>query len=192
MNPHDPKHLTADELDAFLTDSTSHLVASHLATCSACAAMVEADGTLIAALSALPAFDPQPGFADRVLRQLDASPVAVPVVASPRSLAARRRARAGALVVTGSIAAGFTWAMTGSATALRWSASASASGHAVWVSLQSVANTLSAQSWTSPVRDVIATPGRAATASLAVAAAYGVLLTVLSRLMAEPTPDAGW
>ena len=70
MNAHDPKHLTADELDAFLTDSSSHLVASHLATCPACASMVEQDRRLIAMLAVLPISTPRSGFGDRVMRGL--------------------------------------------------------------------------------------------------------------------------
>src|ERR1700690_1251579 len=103
MNPHDPNHLTADELDAFLTDSSSQLVASHLATCTACADMVAQDKRLVAMLAALPYYDASIGFSDRVIRGLtprQAPVAALPVGDTPRAVAARRRAL-GALVLAG-------------------------------------------------------------------------------------------
>jgi predicted anti-sigma-YlaC factor YlaD len=195
MNAHDPKHLTADELDAFLTDSSSHLVASHLATCPACATMVERDGRLIAMLAALPYFDASAGFSDRVLRGITPRQAlaAVPVLATPRSVAARRRAIGALLVAGGGMAAGFAWASAHPADALRWSAPAlQDTGHALWLSLQTVVANATEQPWLSSLRDAVSTPARALFATAAVAGAYAVGLMGLRRLMTEPATDAGW
>ena len=71
-------HLTADELDALLDGAGSARVTSHLETCASCLAMVELDRRLVGALSALPALDPRPGFADRVKNQLAWTDVEAP------------------------------------------------------------------------------------------------------------------
>ena len=195
MNAHDPKHLTADELDAFLTDSSSQLVASHLATCPACASMVERDGRLIAMLAALPYFDASAGFSDRVMRGLAPrqAPAALPVAATPRSVAARRRAIGALLVAGGSMAAGFAWASAHPADALRWSAPAiQDTGHALWLSLQTVVANATEQPWFSSLRDTMATPVRALFIVGAAAGSYAIALMGLRRLMTEPATDAGW
>ena len=196
MNPHDPKHLTADELDALHTDSSSHLIASHIATCPACAAMVERDGKLVALLAALPYFDVSAGFSDRVMRGLaprQAPEVAAPVIASPRVVAARRRAIGTLLLAGGGVAAGFAWATAHPADALRWSAPAlQDTGHALWLSLQTVVANATEQPWFSSVQDAMATPARALFALAAAAGAYAVALVGLRRLMTEPATDAGW
>jgi anti-sigma factor RsiW len=196
MNPHDLKHLTADELDAFLTKDSSQRTASHLATCPTCAAMVEADRRLVAMLAALPSFDVSLGFGDRVIRGLAPrqAPVApVPAVASPRAVAARRRAIGALLLAGGGVAAGFAWAGAHPADALRWSAPAlQDTGHALWLSLQAVVANATEQPWFSSVRDATATPARALLAIAAAAGAYAVALTGLRRVMTEPATDAGW
>ena len=96
-------HLTADELDSFLTQSAPPLLVSHIATCTSCAQMVERDLRVVRALAALPYFDPKAGFSDSVMRGLVPRTAQVPVLAaatSPRALAARRRT-IGALVLAG-------------------------------------------------------------------------------------------
>ncbi len=195
MNAHDPKHLTADELDAFLTDSSSQLVASHLATCPACASMVEQDGRLIAMLRALPYFDASAGFSDRVMRGLAPrqAPAALPVPTTPRSVAARRRAIGALLLAGGSMAAVFAWASAHPADALRWSAPAMQdTGHTLWLSLQTVVANATEQPWFSSLRDTMATPVRALFLVSAAAGAYAIALMGLRRLMTEPATDAGW
>lgn len=189
-------HLTADELDTFLTQGASPLLVSHLATCRDCATMVERDSRVVRSLAALPYFDPAPGFGDRVIHRLvpRTAPVAVAAAAtSPRAVAARRRA-IGALVLAGSgLAAGFVWASVHPGEALRWSGPAlHDAGHALWVSLQSVVANATDQPWFASVRDTLATPTRALLALAGTAAAYAIALTGLRRLMTEPATDAGW
>jgi anti-sigma factor RsiW len=195
MNSLDPNHLTADELDAFLTDSSSQLVASHLATCVACADMVTQDKRLVAMLAALPYYDASAGFADRVIRGLTPrqAPVVVPVVDTPRVVAARRRALGALIVAGGGVAAGFAWAAAHPADALSWSGPAlQHTGHALWLSLQTVVANATEQPWFSSFRDTMATPARALFILAGAAGVYAVALLGLRRLMTEPATDAGW
>ena len=189
-------HLTADELDSFLDHSAPPHLVSHLATCVDCAAMVERDGRIVRALAALPYFEPAPGFGDRVMRGLTprTAPVAVAAAgASPRAVAARRRAIGALVLAGGGLAAGFIWAGAHPGEALRWSGPAlQDTGHALWASLQSVVANTTEQPWFSSVHDTLATPARALFALAGTAAAYAIALTGLRRLMTEPATDAGW
>ena len=190
-------HLTADELDSFLTKSAPPEAMSHLATCHECALMVERDLRVVRALAALPYFDAAPGLSDRVLRGLmprQAPPVLVAATGtSPRALAARRRAIGALVLAGGGLAAGFVWAAAHPGEALKWSGPAvQGAGHALWVSLQSVVANATEQPWFASVRDAMATPARALLALAGTAAAYAIALTGLRRLMTEPATDAGW
>ena len=196
MNAHDPKHLTADELDAFLTDSSSQLVASHLATCPACASMVEQDGHLIAMLKALPISTPQPASATESTRGLAPrqAPAAPPGPATPRS---RSQRGAGQSVRCSSQAEawrpGFARASSNRPTRSGGSAPAlQDTGHALWLSLQTVVANATEQPWFSSLRDTMATPARALFVVAAAAGSYAIALMGLRRLMTEPATDAGW
>ena len=197
MSLHDPKHLTADELDACLTENSSQLVTSHLATCPACAAMVEHDGRLVAALGTLPRFDVTPGFSDRVMARLVVAGIPAAVVpaglSTPRSVAARRRALGAVLLAGGGIAAGFAWAGAHPADALRWSTPAlQNAGHTLWLSLQTIVANATEQPWFSSIRDTLATPVSGLLALAVLAGAYAIGLMGLRRLMTEPTVNAIW
>ena len=196
MHPHHPNHLTADELDACLTESSSQLVTSHLATCPACAAMVDADARLVAVLAALPYFDrcpaSQAGSCRTSARRAQVAAVPAPAT-SGRALAARRRAIGAALLAGGGIAAGFVWAAAHPADALRWSTPAlQNAGHTLWLSLQAVVANTTEQPWFASVRDTLATPSRALLVFAGVAGAYAIGLTGLRRLMTEPATHASW
>ena len=193
---HSP-HLTADELDTFLTNNAPPGLVSHLATCPECATMVARDGFVVQALGSLPYFDASPGFSDRVMRGLTprlALAILVPAtVASPRAVAARRRAIGALVLAGGGLAAGFVWASAHPGEALSLSGPAlQDAGHALWTSLQSVVASATEQPWFSSVRDTMATPVRALFALTGVAGAYAIALTGLRRLMTEPATDAGW
>ena len=189
-------HLTADELDTFLTESATSSLMSHLATCRDCATMVERDGRLVRALAALPYFDAAPGFGERVMLGLPpriAPAVVPPSFATPRAIAARRRAIGALVLAGGGLAAGFVWAAAHPGDALRWSAPAlQDAGQALWGSLQSVVANATEQPWFSSMRDSLATPARALFAVAGTAAAYAMALTGLRRLMTEPATNAGW
>lgn len=193
MKSHDSQHLTADELDAFLTESSSPRVLSHLGTCPACAVMVEADARLVAALATLPYFDPPRGFEERVLLAASKAASARAAIITPRAAAARPRALTALVVAGASMAAGFAWATAHPADAIRWSTPAlQQSGHALWLSLQAAASGASAQPWFSSLRDTLAMPGRTLLFFIGGAGAYAIALTGFRRLMAEPATDAGW
>jgi hypothetical protein len=196
MNSPDVSHLSAEALDAFHTDSATPEHLSHVATCALCATMVELDLQVVRSLGALPYFDAAPGFGDRVMQAITPyrAPLVVPdAVTSPRAVAARRRAIGLLVLATGGVAAGFAWAAWHPVDALRWSGPAfQDAGHALWLSLQSVVASVSAQPWFSAAHDAVATPGRAVVALLASAGAYAIALTGLRRLMTEPATDAAW
>ena len=196
MNPHDPQHLTADQLDAFLTENGAPDAVSHLATCTSCAEMVARDARVVAMLAALPYFDAAPGFGDRVLQGLTPRTVPAlvqPDLATPRAAAARKRAIGALVLLGGGIAATFVWASAHPTDALRWSAPAlQDTGHALWVSLQNVVANATEQPWFATVRDSMATPARALFAVAGAAGAYAIALLGLRRLMTEPATDAGW
>lgn len=196
MNSHDPQHLTTDQLDAFLTENRAPEAVSHLATCAACTEMVARDARVVAMLAALPYFDAAPGFAERVLGGVTARAAAVapaPVFSTPRAAAARKRALGALVLAGGGITAGLIWASANPADALSWSAPALRdTGHALWVSLQTVVANATEQTWFSSVRDAMATPTRALLFVGIAAGAYAVALLGLRRLMTEPATDAGW
>ena len=74
-------HLTADDLDAFHSASLSVAAREHLDECAECRTLIRQDQALLDALATLPAFEPSPGFANRVMAR----------VALPRPALARWR-----------------------------------------------------------------------------------------------------
>ena len=194
MTP-DLHHLTADDLDALVTDQSSPSLVSHLATCAACARMVAADRALLMQLASLPSFDPTIGFPERVMAGI-ALPATHPLpmpVDSARAVAARRRAIGALALAGGTVVAGFAWATIHPSEAVRWSAPAvQGAGHALWVSLQHVVAGAIEQPWFATLRDAVTTPARALLVSGAIAGAYALALLGLRGLMTEPATDAGW
>lgn len=189
-------HLTADELDAFLAETSPESVTSHVATCPICASMVARDRQLLTALADLPQFSLPAEFSDRVIAQLSiagAPAVIAAAATTPRSVAARRRAVGAALVVSGGIVAGFVWARAHPAETLRWSAPAlQHAGHSLWLSLQAIVANATEQPWFASLRDSLATPARALAALAGIAGAYAIGLLGLRRLMNEPASHASW
>ena len=192
MNAPDLLHLTADELDALLEGAGSARVTSHLETCATCLAMVELDRRLVGALSALPALDPRPGFADRVMAKVTVAPALSPaplVAPTPRSIAARRRALGGSLLAGGSLVAAFAWAIANPAAALDTVAPAF---QGLWVSLQNLVSSGSAQSWSAQLVGAFGSPGKMLLALVAISGVYVVALTGFRRLLTDPVTDARW
>jgi hypothetical protein len=192
---HDRNHLTADELDAFLLNESSALATSHVATCTACAEMVARDARVVAALRALPTFEPSMLFSANVMARVTvAVPGALPVATeSARSLSARRRVFAGLGLAATGLAGGFAWAATHTADAVRWSRPVmDGAGHAAWTSLQRVVGAAIEQPWFGAVRDTLATPSHALLATAGIAGAYALALVGLRRLMTEPATDGNW
>ena len=189
----DSGHLTIDELDALIAGPSDDRTMSHLATCEVCSNLVARDRRLLAALAALPAFEPAAGFADRVMSRVTVRAAPVAETVTPRAMAARRRAIGAGLVVTGAVAGGFVWAGAHPADALRWSAPAlQQSGHTAWVWLQAAVANATEQPWFASLRSTLGMPVRSLAVLAGAAVAYAAALIGLRRLMMEPAADAHW
>ena len=194
MTAPDLLHLTAQELEALLDGAGSARVTSHLETCANCLAMVRLDQRLVGALSALPAFDPHPGFADRVMARVSIQPALSPVPAlapTPRSIAARRRARVGSLLAGGSLVAWFGWAIANPDAALNTVVPVlRQTGDGLWPSLQSLVSGAAAQAWSADLIGAFGSPGKMLLAVVAISGLYVVALTGFRRLLTDPVTDA--
>lgn len=190
-------HLTADALDAVHEGNPSPTTLLHLETCAACRGVAALDARVLAMLGSLPALDPSPQFADRIMVRLDQSrvPVAGSVAAhhTTREVSARRRVVIGSLFGGGLVTAGFAWAMIdpGTALGLVEPAFRSMTG-AAWTSIQALGANAAEQPWFRPLVDSVATPGRALPVIFGVAALYAAGLTAMRRLLTRPAADAGW
>jgi hypothetical protein len=199
MRTHAAPHLSGDELDAILQGTVPEHAASHLETCSACRTLVAADRELVDAITRLPLLEPAPGFEQRVMARVSvggagaAAAVAAAPTVSERAVAARRRALWAALAGGGAVLAGFGWAAVHPAAASGLvSPILGQAGHTLWQGLQHSVALLNDQGWLSGLRQLIGTPVRALVLVAAAAGIYAAALGGLGRLLAEPTPDAGW
>lgn len=156
--------------------------------------MVDLDHRLVHLLSTLPAFDPGVTFEARVMAgvQLGTAPTSSAVSApSPRSLAARRRVVIGSVITAGSVVGGFAWASAHPVTALGAVTPAlRQAGEALWLTVQTVATNAAEQPWFGSARDLLASPGRALLAMVALGGLYALALTGFRRLLTEPAAHA--
>jgi hypothetical protein len=192
-----PNHLTADELDALHEGQRLLRATSHLETCAECRLLLERDAQLIAALAALPSFEPSTAFLSRVMSQIE-RPAIRPVVAaagtpSPRERSARRRVWVASALTGSLVTAGFAWAFVDpeAARGLAQPAFQQLTG-SLWTSLQAMSANTVEQPWFTTFRDALATPARAVPVLAAAAGAYLVALLGLRRLLTRPAADAGW
>ena len=195
MNDPIPQHLTAEELDALLVGGGTARAMSHLATCPSCAALRELDGRVVAALTALPAFDPAADFSDRVMARVSIRPAtsALPLGRTVRERSARRRVIAASIAGGGAFAAGLAWAVANPAAALDWTApTVTGAGTTLWITLQTIVANAAEQPWFGSVRDALGSPTRAFPVLLGVLGSYALALVGLRRLLTERTTDAGW
>jgi hypothetical protein len=190
-------HLTADELDALHEGQRLLRATSHLETCADCRALLASDTALIAALEALPTWDPSAEFLTKVMSQIE-RPVLRPTVAAagvptPRERSARRRVVVASLLTSGLVTAGFAWAFVDPDTAigLVQPAFQQITG-SLWTSLQAMSANTVEQPWFTMFRDALATPTRAVPVLVAAAGLYAVALLGLRRLLTRPAADAGW
>jgi hypothetical protein len=190
-------HLSADELDALQFGSGGDRAMSHVETCADCRVLVGRDARVLALLAALPAWEPRPGFAERIIAGLDRSVmVQLPASASgetDRSRSARRRVLIGGLVTGGIVAGGFAWAAANPGAALGLATPALQDvGQTLWLSLRGVTANALEQPWFGTVRDTLASPTRIVPALVIVGTAYLAALVGLRRLLTRPAADAGW
>ncbi len=191
-------HLTADELDALHEGQRLLRATSHLETCPDCRALLASDTQLIAALEALPTWDPSPEFLSTVMSRIE-RPVLHPVTAvvpgvpSPREKSARRRVVVASLLTSGLVTAGFAWAFVDpdAAIGLVQPAFQQLTG-TLWTSLQAMSANTVEQPWFTAFRDALATPARAVPVLFVAGGLYAALLLGLRRLLTRPAADAGW
>lgn len=190
MSPRPPVHLSADDLDAFLTDSASPEALQHVAFCDDCRATVHADRALIAALHGLPTLMPREGFADRVMARVSLAmpaPLVVPLP-WPRRLLKDRRAMATAAATLVAMGASAAWSAANRELLDGWIQFVSTQGTEwLWGSLQAAAAALAEQPWYAPVRDLLLSPVRTAAVTATGLMAWAGGIFALRRLVALPT-----
>ncbi len=198
MSPKPPAHLSADDFDAFLTDTASPEAKQHVAFCDACRTTMQVDRVLVAGMHRLPPYAPREGFSDRVIARVTLAvpaPVVVPLP-WPRRLLQNRRAMAVAAGTALAMGASATWTMANRELLDGWvQLVANQGGQWLWTSLQAGVAAMTEQPWYSPIRDLLVSPVRTAAV-----AATGLLvwtggLAALRRLVALPsgaTPSARW
>jgi hypothetical protein len=198
MSPKPPAHLSADDFDAFLTDTAGPEAKQHVAFCDACRTTMQVDRVLVAGLHRLPSYAPHEGFSDRVMARVTLAvpaPVVVPLP-WPRRLLQNRRALAVAAGTALAMGASATWTMANRELLDGWvQLAANQGGQWLWTSLQAGAAAMSEQAWYAPVRDLLVSPVRTAAV-----AATGLLvwtggLAAMRRLVALPSgamPGARW
>lgn len=157
--------------------------------------MAALDARVVAALRALPEWEPGPAFLQQVMERVSVRPAdlaaAVPQHPSVRAVAARRRVMIGAAVTGGLVTAGFVWAFAnpGEASALVSPALRDV-GQSLWLSLQGITANALEQPWMSGARDLFATPGRAAPVLIGVGGGYLIVLLGFRRLLTRPAAHA--
>jgi len=189
------EHFSPEELDLWVSGVLPAERQQHLQRCSRCQTVADAERVLVMRLEALPLFDPQPGFADKVMERVD---LPVTSLASAWRGFTRSAARqpmniglaAGvAMLLGGSLAASAAWAaanqdvITGAGTwmvgqAQQWFWQAAAIGTAL----------LERHSCYGAARAALP-PGRIAALAACAALAYAGGVALLRRLLALPGPQ---
>ena len=174
-------HLTAEDLDAFHSASLSAEARTHLDECAECRALALTDRALLDALATLPSFEPQVGFADRVMAKVQVAPRPV------------RRWQPVALAASLFIALGasVTWSLFNRSLLLEWlNRSASGIGSALWRSLRIVASNVAAQPWFAALGQLGGSWGRIAFLGGVLLLGYTAALFALRRLLSPSRPVA--
>lgn len=190
MSPRPPAHLSADDLDLFLTDSASPEALQHVAFCDACRATVQADRLLVAGLHRLPPLAPREGFSERVMAGVTVVQPAPLVVALPwyRRLAGNRRALATAAGTVLAMGASAAWTAANRELLDGWIQLVSTQGTEwLWTSLQAGVATIADQAWYAPLRDLVVSPVRATAVAATGLLVSAASLVALRRLTAIPS-----
>jgi hypothetical protein len=189
-------HLSAEDLDLWVTDQLPAARRAHLRNCPGCQALADAERVLVLRLEALPLFDPKAGFADRVMDRVDVPITSIAgawslwrgrVVRDPMTVAA---AASVAALLGGSIAASAAWAagnqelITSTGTWLM-----SHGQQWFWQGVAVGSSALEQQPWYGPARAAL-TPGRLVALAGFVAALYAGGMIMLRRLLTLPSPEA--
>lgn len=185
-------HLTGEDLDAWVTGTLPAPRAAHLRECGACQTLADLERVLVLRLEALPLFDPRPGFADRVMSQVNVPVASIAdawrlwrgrVSSNPLGVGI---AAAVAVLLGGSVAASAAWA-AGHQDAITGTGAWLMTHGQQWFRQGAGVATalLDRQPWYPAVRASL-TPGRIAVLAAATAALYGAGLVALRRLLSLP------
>jgi hypothetical protein len=194
MTPAPGRHLSAEDLDAWLAGVLPPDAQSHLDRCPECLERTQAEQEIVSLLSALPLMSPAAGFADRVMLS-----VALPDPFALRSLESTRRrlfssrrtvalAASVTLLLVCSMTASIVWTLGHQQSlAALGSWLAGEAGRAAWLAVRGLASNFIEQPWYAGVRNLAAHPTRLGLASAVASLAYIGGVVALRRLLALPT-----
>jgi hypothetical protein len=186
-------HLTPDDLDAALEQSTESQASQHLESCQACQDLLEAERELVGLLNGMPRFSPSPEFVDAVMARVAIpDPFALRAFRNIRSrLATSHRSLAFAtsiaVVLAVTMGGSIAWTMANQdVLAAIGSSVAGEAAHWFWLGLQALASNLVEQPWYEDARAAIGSPTRLALFSGTASLLYLSGVLALKRLLALP------
>src|SRR5687768_86249 len=186
-------HLSAEEIDSWLSGNFSQEWQQHLDHCQACLERVRVEREIVEQIAALPLMSPTTGFAERVMASVSIpDPFAIrSLQATQRRLFATRRSVALAASLTilllGSMAGSIAWSLSHQDTLAsigNWLLAQG--GQIAWLSLRGVASNLIEQPWYSTARSLLGNPIHLAAGSALATTVYLVGVLALRRLLALP------
>lgn len=186
-------HLTADEIDSWLSGNLSQEWQQHLDRCQACLERVRVEREIVDQIAALPLMSPATGFAERVMASVSIpDPFAIrSLQATQRRVFATRRsvalAASLAILLLGSMAGSIAWSLSHQDTLAsigNWLLAQG--GQIAWLSLRGVASNLMEQPWYGTARSLLGNPIHLAAGSAVATTVYLVGVLALRRLLALP------
>ena len=187
-------HLSADEIEAWLTGALAPALQRHVDQCQVCLEQLRVEREIADQIAALPLLSPAPGFSDRVMAS-----VIVPDPFAIRSLQATRSrllatpksfalAASLTLLLLGSMAGSILWSLTHQQTLMSLGSwLLTQGGQAAWFGVRSVASNFIEQPWYDSARALVQNPSRLALVSALASLAYLSGVVALRRLLAPPT-----
>jgi hypothetical protein len=186
-------HLSADEIDSWLSRNLSQEWQQHLDHCQACLDRVRVEREIVEQIAALPLMSPAAGFSERVMASVSIpDPFAIRSLrATQRRLFATRKSVALAASITilllGSMAGSIAWSLSHQDTlASIGSWLLAQGGQIAWLSLRGVASNLIEQPWYGTARSLLGNPIHLAAGSALATTVYLVGVLALRRLLALP------
>ncbi len=180
-------HLTADDIDAWLSGTLAGEPRAHLLACPDCRRLADAERVLVRRLEQLPLFTPREQFTDLVMAQ-----VAIPLHGWRARVWGTGRSRtvaAGiAALIFGSMGGSVAWSLTHQDTLAALGTWATTAATQLSLSLlQGIGARVLSQPWVLDLRSA-ATPGKVAALAVVGSLLYAGGLVALRRLLALPQP----